>query len=156
MRRRHFIRLLGGVAAAWPLTARAQQRAVPVIGWLSRGTPEADGSNVAGFRKGLREAGYFEGQNVAIEYRWANTEDERVPGLAADLVRRKVNVIVAIGTSAPLAVKGLTTTIPIVFSAAVDPVRSGLVASLNRPGGNVTGVSTMGYEIVPKQLGIMK
>jgi putative ABC transport system substrate-binding protein len=156
LRRREFITLLGGAAGAWPITVRAQQQAVPVIGFLNRGSPETSGGTVAAFRKGLTESGYFEGQNVAVEYRWANTENERLPDLAADLVRRKVNVVVAIGTLAPLAVKALTTTIPIVFSAAQDPVRSGLVTSLNRPGGNVTGVSTMGYEIVPKQLGIMK
>jgi putative ABC transport system substrate-binding protein len=156
MRRRYFLTLLGGAAAAWPLAARAQQQAQPVVGFLGPGSQEAGGSNVADFRKGLSETGYFEGQNVAIEYRWANTEYERLPDLAADLVRRKVNVIVTSGTQAPLAVKALTTTIPIVFIAAVDPVRSGLVASLNRPGGNVTGISLMGYEIVPKQLGILK
>jgi putative ABC transport system substrate-binding protein len=156
MRRRDFITLLGGAAAAWPISARAQQPAMPVVGYLGRGSQEADGSIVADFRKGLSETGYFEGQNVAIEYRWANTENERVPDLATDLVRRKVNVIVTTGTLAPLAVKALTTTIPIVFRAAVDPVRSGLVPSLNRPGGNVTGISMMSYEIVPKQLGILK
>jgi putative ABC transport system substrate-binding protein len=151
MRRREFIAGLGG-AAAWPLAARAQQSALPVVGFLGRGSQEAGGSIVADFRKGLSETGYFEGQNVAIEYRWANAENERLPDLAADLVRRKVNVIVTLGTLAPLAVKTLTTTIPIVFSAAVDPVRSGLVASLNRPGGNVTGIGLMGYEIVPNSL----
>jgi putative ABC transport system substrate-binding protein len=154
-RRREFITLLGG-AAAWPMTAQAQQAAIPVIGFLGRGSQEASASIVADFRKGLSETGYFDGQNVAIEYRWANTENERLPDLAADLVRRKVNVIVTQGSLAALTVKALTTTIPIVFSAAVDPVQAGLVASLNRPGGNVTGVSTMGYEIVPRQLGIVK
>jgi putative ABC transport system substrate-binding protein len=125
MRRRDCIKLLGGGAVAWPLAARAQQPAMPVIGFLGRGSQEASGSRsiVADFRKGLSETGYFEGQNVAIEYRWANTENERL----SDLVRRKVNVIVTLGTLAPLAVKALTTTIPIVFSAAVD--RFNLVSS---------------------------
>ena len=155
MRRRDFIVGLGG-AAAWPFVARAQQPAkLPVIGYLDRGTQESNASTVAAFRKGLSDTGYVEGQNIAIEYRWANTENDRLPELAADLVRRRVAVIVAGGTMAPLAVKALTATISIVFGATEDPVETGLVASLNRPGGNVTGVSLTSYELLPKQLGIL-
>ena len=156
MRRREFIAGLGGAAVVWPLAARAQQPVMPVIGYLYRGTQESNANIVVAFRKGLSETGYVEGQNIAIEYRWANTENDQLPELAADLVRRRVAVIVTPGgTNAPLAVKALTTTIPIVFSATADPVESGLVASLNRPGGNVTGVSLTSYELMPKQLGIL-
>jgi len=154
LRRREFIAGLGG-AAAWPITARGQQPARPVIGVLSRSSGAASEFLLGGFRKGLSETGFFEGQNVAIEYRWGNSGAERLPELAADLVRRRVSVIYTIGRQATTAVETLTTTIPVVFLTVVDPVQSGLVASLNRPGGNVTGVGTMTYELAPKQLGIL-
>jgi putative tryptophan/tyrosine transport system substrate-binding protein len=157
LRRRAFITLLGG-AAAWPLVARAQQAAVPVIGYLSFGTPGEGGEGVgalAGFRKGLSEMGYVEGRNVAIEFRWAQNDASRLPELAADLIRRRVAVVAAVGGNATLAVKALTSTIPIVFASAGDPVELGLVASLNRPGGNVTGFHALIAGLEPKQLGLL-
>jgi putative ABC transport system substrate-binding protein len=150
MRRREFIMLLGG-ATAWPLAARAQQAALPVVGFLNSGSPESYPHNVSEFRLGLREAGFVEGRNVAIEYRWAEDRTDRLQGMAAELVRRQVTVIFANGPAA-LPAKAATTTIPIVFTSAVDPVAVGLVDSLNRPGGNVTGVTTLNVEVAPKHL----
>jgi ABC-type uncharacterized transport system substrate-binding protein len=150
MRRRDFISLLGGAAAAWPLAARAQQPAIPVIGFLSAGTQEAFAHLMAAFRRGLKEAGFAEGENVAIEYRWANNDANQLPELAADLVRRRVTVIVTpVSSTAALAAKAATTTIPIVFSVGVDPVPAGLVASLSRPGRHKLHVLGLLHELRP-------
>jgi putative tryptophan/tyrosine transport system substrate-binding protein len=155
MNRREFISLLGG-AATWPLAARAQQRRMPAIGFLSSASPDVYSHRVRTFHQGLREAGYIEGQNVEIEYRWADGHNERLQTLAAQLVQHPVRVIVAAGgTPSALAAKIATATIPIVFGVAVDPVEVGLVASLSRPGGNLTGVTNLNAEVGPKRLEIV-
>ena len=156
MRRREFLAAFGGTVIAWPLVARAQQAAMPTIGYLYTGTPESNAHLLAAFRQGLNETGHVEGRNVAVEYRWARNDADQLPELAADLVRSRVAVIVTPGSiSASLAAKAATVTIPIVFSMGGDPVREGLVTSFNRPGVNITGITSLNTELAAKRIGLL-
>ena len=156
MRRRDFVHGIVGATLAWPIAAHAQRSPMPVIGFLSPGSLDADASRMSALRRGLAEVGYVEGQNVAIEYRGAQHQHDRLPELAADLVRRQVSAIVVVSFPGALAAKAATSTIPIVFSIGVDPAQPGLVASLNRPGGNITGVSVLNTAVMGKRLELLR
>src|SRR3974390_868057 len=155
MRRREFITLLGGAAITWPLAARAQQSAVPVIGFLHFGSPKPFAFQTVAFEQGLKESGYVQGQNASIEYRWAEGRYDKLPALAAELGSDRINVIAAIGPPCASAAKNATSTIPIVFTTGTDPVRDGLVINLARPTGNLTGVSILAVQLVPKRLELL-
>jgi putative tryptophan/tyrosine transport system substrate-binding protein len=155
MKRREFITLLGGAAAAWPLAARSQQATLPVVGYLNFGSPESDAFRLSGLRRGLNQSGYAEGRNLVIEYRWAGNQADRLQPLAADLVQLRVDVIVSPGLLSTLAAKAATTNIPIVFVVSNDPVQLGLIASLNRPGGNLTGFNNVTSELGAKGLALL-
>ncbi len=155
MKRREFITLVGGTVIAWPLAARSQQAALPVVGYLNFGSPESDASRLTGLRRGLNQSGYVEGRNLVIEYRWAGNQVDRLPALAADLVKLRVAVIVSPGVRSTLAAKTATTSIPIVFGISNNPMQLGLVASLNRPGGNLTGFNSFSSELGAKALALL-